>query len=136
MAAVIKTIKDTRNNQYASNYGEVSVILTNDGAAETNVKKVDASTLAGAAGSELLSLRSIQYSTSVPVTLLWDATAKVPFLVVTGNGKLDFTQDSRGSLLNDAGVGVTGDVLVTTAAGSYTLIATFRKEAGYTSLPS
>jgi len=54
--------------------------------------------------------------------LLWDATTDVVILnLVSGESQLDFT--CFGGLVNNAGAGITGDILLTTTGtGAYSLI--------------
>jgi adhesin HecA-like repeat protein len=63
-----------------------------------------------------------------PVTLLWDATTDVTLLTMTvGSGQtMDFSK--TGGIPNNAGTGITGDVLLTSAATSpYSLLLEFVK---------
>ena len=60
-------------------------------------------------------LMGVQWSLSgTDIKLSWDATAPVPFLVVSGGyGKLCF--ERSGGIPNNSGVGKTGDVLFSTS---------------------
>lgn len=113
--------------------GERNVVMkfTNlsDGTGESAVLKVDVSSLNGSPSS--VSIERITYSVSgMNVTLLWDATTDVRIVELGGNtGVMDFT--SFGGLQNNAGVGVTGDILLTTtghsSGDSYSIILEMKK---------
>lgn len=100
--------------------GERNVVMkfTNisDGTGEANALKVDVSTLAGAPSS--VKITEIEYDISgMQVELLWDATTKVPaFILSQGQQHLSFKK--VGGIINNAGAGVTGDLLFTTVGAS------------------
>lgn len=99
-----------------------------DGTGETGVLKVDVSALTPAATT--VSIEKIWYSISgMVVTLLWDATADVRIMDLSGYDDLDFSD--FGGLINNAGAGVTGDILFTTSGATngdnYTIILKMRK---------
>lgn len=96
---------------------------TSDGTGESAVLKVDVSTLVGA--PSLIKIKRIRYSVAGMVArLLWDATADVTIVDLQGDGILDC--ECFGGLINNAGAGVTGDILLTTvghsSGDSYTII--------------
>lgn len=106
---------------------------TSDGTGESAVLKVDVSALSPAAS--LVTVSKIYYSVSGMVArLLWDATTDVTMVDLQGDGCMDFdsgpARDFRG-LTNNAGAGVTGDILLTTvghtAGDSYSIILVMRK---------
>ena len=106
---------------------KVVVKFTNisDGTGEAAVNKVDVSALTPAATK--VKITRITFTTGgMDVQILWDATANVLAytLAKDQSGVLDFR--SVGGLINNAGTGVTGDILFTTAghtAGdSYSII--------------
>jgi hypothetical protein len=105
--------------------------LTNvsDGTGEAAVVKVDVSALEGAPSS--VKIMKVIYSCSdMSVNLLWDATANVLALTLPqGSDTLDFSEG--GAILNNAGAGVTGDILLTTvgaAAGdTYSIMLYLKK---------
>lgn len=108
----------------------VVVKLTNvsDGTGEAAVLKVDVSALNGA--PDRVKINKVHYNVNGMVaSLLWDATTDVVALVLAGDGCFDFT--SFGGLINNAGTGVTGDILLTTtghtAADSYSIILEMAK---------
>lgn len=82
-----------------------------DGTGEAAVLKVDVSGLNGAPSR--VRIMKVHYSvTGMVATLLWDATADVRIMDLSGDGCFDFT--GFGGLYNNAGAGVTGDILLTT----------------------
>lgn len=93
------------------------VHLTNvsDGTGESNVIKVDKSTLTGLNGQEptKLVVEKIHYDVSaIRVLLTWDQTSDETIAVLQNIGKLDWTKE--GGLVG-ANTGGTGDILLTTA---------------------
>lgn len=101
---------------------------SSDGTGESAVLKVDVSALTPTATT--VSIEEVWYSVNgMVLTMLWDATTDVRILDLSGDGRLDFT--SFGGLTNNAGTGITGDVLFTTAghsAGdSYSIVLKMRK---------
>lgn len=99
-----------------------------DGNGESAVTKVDVSALSPAATK--VSIQEIWYHTGgMVVTLLWDADTDVTILNLQGDGYMDFRR--FGGLSNNAGTGVTGDILVTTtghtSGDTYTLILDMQK---------
>lgn len=82
-----------------------------DGTGESAVKKVDATALALTTS---LKVRKIEYNvTSGAVQMLWDASTDVTFAYLTGYGCIDL-EDTQG-VFNNAGAGVTGNILFTTS---------------------
>ena len=93
----------------------VQLMSLSDGTGETNVLKVDKSTLIGPAGvaPSSLTIEKIEYDvTSMRVSLSFDHTTDVVFAVLQGSDCMDY-RDVGG--LRDAGTGDTGDILLTTA---------------------
>lgn len=96
--------------------GERNVVYSftnvSDGTGEAGVLKVDVSGLSGAPAE--VKINKIQYDCQgMQVEILWDATTDVIAAVVgPGQGVLDFRK--FGGLINNAGAGVTGDILFTT----------------------
>lgn len=93
------------------------VHLTNrsDGTGESNVVKVDKSTLTGLSGTEpgKLVVERIHYDVSaMRVTLTWDQTSDEVIAVLQNIGKLDWRKS--GGLVG-SNTGGTGDILLTTA---------------------
>lgn len=106
--------------------------LTNvsDGTGEAAVAKVDVSGLVDAPSKVAIS-RIWFVTDGMAVQMLWDATANVLAYVIAAdqNGYLDFRD--FGGIKNNAGAGVTGDLLFTTAGhttgDSYSIILEVKK---------
>lgn len=92
-----------------------------DGTGESAVLKVDVSALNPSAAGKAcngVSLDRIHASINgMSVSLLWDATADVP-AVILAPGMYTFDHGKRIQLPNNAGAGKTGDVLFTTIGAS------------------
>jgi hypothetical protein len=101
-----------------------------DGTGETDVVKIDVSTLsANAAGQACTGVKINKMWISIhgmTVRILWAATANVFAFQVTQNNMYYMEFDSMGGLQNNAGAGKTGDVLFSThdasAGDSYTIM--------------
>lgn len=100
-----------------------------DATGEAAVLKVDVSALNGAPTS--VKITKIEYDIQgMSVNVLWDATADVTAIVLgTGQGCFDFSE--FGGLINNAGAGVTGDILFTTIGAalneSYSIVLHMKK---------
>jgi hypothetical protein len=112
--------------------GDRNVVMkftnTSDGTGEAAVLKVDVSALNGAPSR--VKIEKIRYSVAgMVVRLLWDATTDVTIVDLQGDGCLDCT--GFGGLPNNAGTGITGDIMLTTvghtSGDSYTLILEMSK---------
>jgi hypothetical protein len=104
-----------------SRLSTVQIDIVGDGSGqETATQIIDASALEGAPST--FKIRAIQWALNgFSVELLWDATANVHcFSLPQGSDGLRFS-DTGAHLLNNAGAGITGDLLMTTdgmASGS------------------
>lgn len=102
---------------------------TLDTANESATAKVDVSALTPVPTK--VKVDKIHYAVAGGLTVLlaWDATADVTFAALSGSGCLDAT--SFGGLHNNAGEGITGDVMFSTLgwAGvlSYTIVLEMTK---------
>jgi hypothetical protein len=97
-----------------SRLSTVQIDITGDGSGEeTATQIIDASALEGAPAT--FKIRAIQWSLSgASVQLLWDATTNVhAFTLPAGSDGLRFS-DTGAHLNNNAGTGITGDLLMTT----------------------
>lgn len=101
-----------------------------DGTGESAVLKVDVSALVGA--PTRVKIDRIYYATStMSVRILWDATTDVDAFTIGAfqTGILDFT--GIGGLINNAGTGVTGDIMFTTigaaSGANYSIILEMSK---------
>lgn len=106
----------------------IKLTSTSDGTGESAVKKVDVSALNGAPAS--VRINKVHYSvTGMVARLLWDADTDVTILDLQGDGCLDFT--GFGGLPNNAGTGVTGDIMLTTvghtSGDSYSIVLEMAK---------
>lgn len=99
-----------------------------DGTGESAVVKVDVSALASSAFGKAcdgVTIERIHYSIGgMSVSVLWDATADVPALILApGQSTFDFVKIQ---IPNNSGAGKTGDILFTTngatAGDSYTIV--------------
>jgi len=101
-----------------------------DGTGETGVVKIDVSTLASNASGLAcngVKINKIWASThGLEVRILWDATTDVFAWMIPQQTFYEMEFDSFGGLSNNAGAGVTGDVLFTTidasAGDMYTIV--------------
>lgn len=100
-----------------------------DGTGETKVLKVDVSALASSAAGKAcdgVTITKIYAMThGMEVAIYWDATTDVLVTVVPQNTNYVSDYESFGGLTNNAGAGVTGDVLFSTfdqtAGDAYTI---------------
>lgn len=111
-----------------SKYVVMKFTSVSDGTGESAVTKVDVSALTPAATT--VTIEQIWYTvTGMVATLLWDATTDVRILDLSGYGEMCF--DNFGGLPNNAGTGITGDILLTTtghsSGDSYSIIIKMRK---------
>jgi len=122
MAVVLQEIKDS-DFEYVV---KVTTTSTNSAAS-----LVDVSAAEGAATDPRLSLVAASWSVASQTDILWDATSNVVLLSVSGNGNYGHTHEMP-AIANNAGSGVTGDVLLTNASASVGyLVLKFRKVSGW-----
>ena len=101
-----------------------------DGTGESKVLKVDVSTLTSSASGKAcdgVTITKIHASThGLEVQIYWDATTDVFCWCVPQNSTYTMDFEKFGGLINNAGAGVTGDVLFSTADASngdfYTIV--------------
>ena len=104
------------------------IIKVDGTAAETAALLVDVSSLDPPCTR--IRLRKVTYSLDpgAVMQLLWDATTDVNLLTLYGSNDADMCFESTSGIPNNAGAGVTGDVLLTTASTTpYTLYLEFIK---------
>jgi hypothetical protein len=109
-----------------------------DGTGESKVLKVDVSTLTSSASGKTcdgVTITKIHISThGLEVQIYWDATTDVFCWCVTQNSTYTMDFEKFGGLTNNAGAGVTGDVLFSTADASagdfYTIVLEMVKSYG------
>ena len=99
------------------------------------VQILDASDLEGAATDPRVSIVACQWTTGNQTDLLFDATANVVALSLNGNGTFNVGGQTLPSIPNNAGSGVTGDILLTNGSASVgTIWLKLRKTSGYANL--
>lgn len=99
------------------------------GTGESNIKKVDVDDLSPDCGRVII--HKVYYNIQGMVVIIeWDASTDVTACVLQGTGMIDYRKIC-GGLTNNAGAGVTGDVLFTTSAhtagDSYNIILVMEK---------
>ena len=104
MAVSAVTLKDT-------DY-ETVVKVTTTGT-NTNASIVDASALSGADTDPRLAIVACQWTTGSQTNILFDATSNVVALSLNGSGAYNAGAVGFPSIPNNAGSGVTGDILLT-----------------------
>lgn len=105
-AAVTQILEDSERN---------FVIHITGTATDATVITIDISALAANTRHGVpvrLRLDKLKYTTNALITLAWDATANVTFLNLPV-GQEDWNFKPEGGINNNAGTGVTGDVLIT-----------------------
>ena len=126
MAVSAVTLKDTDF--------ETVVKVTTTGT-NTNQSIVDASALEGAESDPRLAIVACQWTTGSQTNILFDATSNVVALSLNGNGAYNVGSQQMPSILNNAGTGVTGDILLTNGSASVgTVWLKLRKVSGYANL--
>jgi len=113
-----------------------AVQITNicDGTGESDVKKVDVSTLSGPNGQTTTYLSLLEAKWSIQgftyVKLEFDATTDDELLVMSGDGGVSF--EAFGGLVDPKSTGTTGDIFLTTAGNtsgdSYDITLVFKKK--------
>jgi hypothetical protein len=121
MAVVLQEIAD-------SDFENVVKITTSG--ATTAGSIYDASDAEGAATNPRVSIVGIKWSVAATTQILWDATTNVVAMALSGSGSYGFG-DGAPALPNNAGSGITGDVLCTHATSVGTIWVKFRKVSGY-----
>ena len=122
MAVVLQEIVDSDFEYY------VKVTTTSTNSA---VSVYDASEAVGATTDPRTTIVGVAWSVGSQTNILWDATTNVVALSLNGSGKVGFS-DGVLSIPNNAGSGVTGDVLVTNSSASVgTIWLKMKKVSGY-----
>ena len=91
---------------------------------------LDVSAAEGAATDPRVSIVGVAWSLAAQTDILWDATTNVVALSLNGSGNYGHTHDMP-AIPNNAGTGVTGDVLITNGTSVGTIIIKFRKVSGW-----
>ena len=96
------------------------------------VQILDASDLEGAATDPRVSIVACQWTVGNQTDLLFDATSNVVALSLNGNGTFNVGGQTLPTIANNAGTGVTGDILLTNGSASVgTIILKVKKVSGY-----
>ena len=91
----------------------------------------DASAAEGAATAPRASIVGCAWSVAPTTDMLYDATSNVVALSLNGSGKVGFG-DGVPAIPNNAGSGITGDILLTNGSASVgTIWLKLRKVSGY-----
>ena len=91
---------------------------------------LDVSAAEGAATNPRVSITGVAWSVAAQTDILWDATSNIVALSLSGSGKIGFA-DGMPSIPNNAGSGVTGDVLITNGTSVGTILIKFKKVSGW-----
>ena len=91
---------------------------------------LDVSAAEGAATDPRVSITGVAWSVAAQTDILWDATSNVVALSLSGSGKMGFG-DGMPSIPNNAGTGITGDVLITNGTSVGTILIKFKKVSGW-----
>ena len=91
---------------------------------------IDASAAEGASTNPRVSITGIAWSVAAQTDILWDATSNVVALSLSGSGKVGFA-DGVPAIPNNAGSGITGDVLITNGSSVGTIWVRFKKVSGW-----
>ena len=122
MAVVLHEIKDSDFEYYL----KLTTTSTNSAASILDVSAAE-----GAATDPRVSIVGCAWTVSSQTDIIWDATSNIVALSLNGSGKMGFG-DGIPAIANNAGSGVTGDVLITNASASVgTIILAFRKVSGW-----
>ena len=84
----------------------------------------------GAATNPRVSITGVAWSVAAQTDILWDATSNIVALSLSGSGKIGFA-DGMPSIPNNAGSGITGDVLITNGTSVGTILIKFKKVSGW-----
>ena len=91
---------------------------------------LDVSAAEGAATDPRVSITGVAWSVAAQTDILWDATSNVVALSLSGSGKIGLA-DGMPSIPNNAGSGITGDVLITNGTSVGTILIKFKKVSGW-----
>lgn len=108
-----------------------------DGTGESDVVKVDVSTLSSYQGLPCTSVSLVKIdavTSGMGINMLWDATTDVLILTLGEADFVTFDFSRFGGLTNNAGAGKTGDILFTTVGAAsgdrYTVVMEVLKNYG------
>ena len=96
------------------------------------VSILDASALEGASTDPRVSIVACQWTVGNQTDMLFDASSNVVALSLNGNGTFNVGGQTLPTIANNAGSGVTGDILLTNSSASVgTIILKVKKVSGY-----
>ena len=96
------------------------------------VQILDASALEGAATNPRVSIVACQWTVGNQTDILFDASSNVVALSLNGNGTFNVGGQTLPTISNNAGSGITGDILLTNGSASVgTIILKVKKVSGY-----
>ena len=122
MAVVLHEIKDSDFEYYL----KLTTTSTNSAASILDVSAAE-----GAATDPRVSIVGCAWTVSSQTDILWDASSNIVALSLNGSGKMGFA-DGMPAIPNNAGGGITGDVLITNGSASVgTVVIAFRKVSGW-----
>ena len=102
-----------------------------DGAANSTVSLLDVSALVGFETGGLVNIAKISWWSSGPsggLDIIWDATTNVPAFICEGaSGTYGYMPGQPAIANNAATANRTGDVLITNASATFTLVIEFHK---------
>ena len=123
MAVVIQEI-------YDSDF--ITTIKVTTTSTNSAVSILDASALEGASTDPRVSIVACQWTVGNQTDILFDATSNVVALSLNGNGTFNVGGQTLPTIANNAGSGVTGDILLTNSSASVgTIILKVKKVSGY-----
>lgn len=107
------------------------VIKVDGAGSDTLAKIVDVATLNPSCGKVRLAKIVYQLDPAGTAELFWEASSNVTLLNVFGSNDADMCFEYTAGLPNNAGAGVTGNVLLTTSAHPYSMVMHFIKSNTY-----
>ena len=123
MALVLHEIQDSDFEYFV----KVTTTSTNSAASI-----FDASAAEGAATDPRASIVGCAWSVGSQTDILFDASSNVVALSLNGNGTFNVGGQTLPTISNNAGGGITGDILLTNASASVgTIILKVKKVSGY-----
>ena len=99
-------------------------------AANTNVSLLDCSALVGFETGGLVNIAKISWWSSAPsggLDIIWDATTNVTAFICEGASGAYGYMPGQPAIYNNASTGITGDVLITNASATFTLVIEYHK---------
>jgi|TARA_B100000214_G_scaffold36162_1_gene22783 hypothetical protein len=126
MAVVVQTLRD-------SDFETVIKVTTTSTNSAASI--LDASALTGASTDPRLSIVACSWSVGSQTDILFDATSDVVALSLNGSGAFNASAVGFPAIANNAGSGISGDILLTNGSASVGfIILKFRKTSGFDNL--